>query len=281
MSENNYGALMLKSALSTSVDLTKITAPGLYPVEQGNSSAPDSSSGLLTVVLSALGAKVTFLKESSSVAYSLINGKWQKPTAADVNAVDKNGDTMTGNLWLSESGVAIKTSNDDSPQYSIQNIVSGAEFHADLLGAEVRIFGKGSGAGQTRIASFNLNNGDWSVPGYLRAGAAAYTPDGSVYGTRWGGWLHDWLSANFSSRDNNISTRATWDWVNQNFVSNVRFGAVESALVQTVPFGGFNDQAGYVLTGLTQNDGDRVPDNVYRRTLQIFFPSRGWFVVGQ
>lgn len=205
-----------------------------------------------------------------------------KPTVdRAANAVQKNGDTMTGPLTLSESGVTIKTSNGDSPQYSIQNIVSGAEFNADLLGAEVRIFGKGSGAGQTRIASFNLNNGDWSVPGYLRAGAAAYTPDGSVYGTRWSGWLHDWLSANFSSRDNNINTRATWDWVNQNFVSNVRFGAVESALVQTVPFGGFNDQAGYVLTGLTQNDGDRVPDNVYRRTLQIFFPSRGWFVVGQ
>lgn len=205
-----------------------------------------------------------------------------KPTVDKAaNAVQKNGDTMTGSLTLSESGVTIKTSNGDSPQYSIQNIVSGAEFNADLLGAEVRIFGKGSGAGQTRIASFNLNNGDWSVPGYLRAGAAAYTPDGSVYGTRWSGWLHDWLSANFSSRDNNINTRATWDWVNQNFVSNVRFGAVETALVQTIPFGGFNDQVGYVLTGLTQNDGDRVPDNVYRRTLQIYFPSRGWFVVGQ
>ncbi|WET40513.1 phage tail protein [Citrobacter enshiensis] len=197
------------------------------------------------------------------------------------NAVQKNGDTMTGPLALSESGVTIKTSNGDSPQYSIVNTQSGADVNIDLLGAEFRIFGKGSGAGQTRIASFNLNNGDWSVPGYLRAGAAAYTPDGSVYGTRWSGWLHDWLSANFSSRDNNINTRATWDWVNQNFVSNVRFGAVESALVQTVPFGGFNDQAGYVLTGLTQNDGDRVPDNVYRRTLQIFFPSRGWFVIGQ
>lgn len=197
------------------------------------------------------------------------------------NAVQKNGDMMTGTLTLSESGVTIKTTNGDSPQYSIQNIASGAEFNTDLLGAEVRIFGKGSGAGQTRIASFNLNNGDWSVPGYLRAGTAAFTPDGSIYGTRWSGWLHDWLSTNFSSRDNNINTRATWDWVNQNFVSNVRFGAVETALVQTVPFGGFNDQAGYVLTGLTQNDGDRVPDNVYRRTLQICFPSRGWFVVGQ
>lgn len=197
------------------------------------------------------------------------------------NAVQKTGDEMTGPLILSESGVTIKTTNGDSPQYSVQNVVSGADFNIDLLGAEVRIFGKGSGSGQVRIATFNLNNGDWSAPGHLRAGNAVFNTEGSLYGNMWGGWIHDWLSANFSARDNNINTRATWDWVNQNFVSNVRFGAVESALVQTVPFGGFNDQAGYVLTGLTQNDGDRVPDNVYRRTLQIFFPSRGWFVVGQ
>ena len=205
-----------------------------------------------------------------------------KPTVDKAaNAVDKNGDTMTGELTLSESGVTIKTRNGDSPQYSIKNIESGAEYNVDLLGAEVRIFGKGYGSGQVRIATFNLNNGDWSVPGNLRAGNAVFNTEGSLYGNMWGGWIHDWLSANFSARDNNINTRATWDWVNQNFVSNVRFGAVESALVQTVPFGGFNDQAGYVLTGLTQNDGDRVPDNVYRRTLQIYFPSRGWFVVGQ
>ena len=205
-----------------------------------------------------------------------------KPTVDKAaNAVDKNGDTMTGELTLLESGVTIKTRNGDSPQYSIKNIESGAECNVDLLGAEVRIFGKGYGSGQVRIATFNLNNGDWSVPGNLRAGNAVFNTEGSLYGNMWGGWIHDWLSANFSARDNNINTRATWDWVNQNFVSNVRFGAVESALVQTVPFGGFNDQAGYVLTGLTQNDGDRVPDNVYRRTLQIYFPSRGWFVVGQ
>lgn len=281
MSENNYGALMLKSALDTSVDVTKIIAPGIYPVISGNSSAPDSSAGLLVVSLTPSGSITIFLKESSSVLYSLVSGKWIKPTASDVNAVAKTGDTMTGPLTLSEAGVTIKTTNGDSPQYSVQNIVSGADFNIDLLGAEVRIFGKGSGSGQVRIATFNLNNGDWSVPGNLRAGNAVFNTEGSLYGNMWGGWIHDWLSANFSARDNNINTRATWDWVNQNFVSNVRFGAVESALVQTVPFGGFNDQAGYVLTGLTQNDGDRVPDNVYRRTLQINFPSRGWLVVGQ
>ncbi|MGQ3662773.1 hypothetical protein [Citrobacter braakii] len=84
MSENNYGALMLKSALDTSVDVTKIIAPGIYPVTQGNASVPDSSAGLMTVVLTATSQKTTFQKEISSVVYSLINGKWKKPEPGDV-----------------------------------------------------------------------------------------------------------------------------------------------------------------------------------------------------
>ncbi|MES0244104.1 tail fiber protein, partial [Citrobacter cronae] len=30
-------------------------------------------------------------------------------------ALQKSGDTMTGNLWLSESGISIRTTNGDSP----------------------------------------------------------------------------------------------------------------------------------------------------------------------
>lgn len=87
MSENNYGALMLKSALDTSVDVTKIIAPGIYPVTQGNPSVPDSVAGLLTVAPVPLGSKVTFERQDSSVVYSLINGKWEKPAATDVSAL--------------------------------------------------------------------------------------------------------------------------------------------------------------------------------------------------
>ncbi|WP_410735102.1 hypothetical protein [Citrobacter koseri] len=87
MSENNYGALMLKSALATSTDLKKVTAPGMYPVIQGNSTAPDSSAGLLTVSFTPTKQKVTFQKEGSSVVYSLIDGDWIKPTYSDVDAI--------------------------------------------------------------------------------------------------------------------------------------------------------------------------------------------------
>lgn len=191
------------------------------------------------------------------------------------NAVQKTGDEMTGPLILSESGVTIKTTNGDSPQYSVQNVVSGADFNIDLLGAEVRIFGKGSGSGQVRIATFNLNNGDWSAPGHLRAGNAVFNTEGSLYGNMWGGWIHDWLSVNFSARDNNINTRATWDWVNQNFVTGVKRGAQSSMVMD----GGLVEApAGCVLTGGNGNEGNQVGVALYR-PLQVW-RNGGWVTIG-
>lgn len=90
MSENNYGALMLKSALDISVDVTKITSPGIYPVIHGNSSVPDASSGLLKVSLTPSKPQITFQKENSSVIHSFVNGNWEKPTATDVDALAKS-----------------------------------------------------------------------------------------------------------------------------------------------------------------------------------------------
>ncbi|EAW4325992.1 hypothetical protein HYL62_001247 [Salmonella enterica] len=90
MSENNYGALMLKSALDISVDVTKITSPGIYPIIQGNASVPDASSGLLKVSLTPSKPQITFQKENSSVVYSFVNGNWEKPTATDVDALAKS-----------------------------------------------------------------------------------------------------------------------------------------------------------------------------------------------
>ncbi|EDP9215343.1 hypothetical protein XX39_003538 [Salmonella enterica subsp. enterica] len=109
MSENNYGALMLKSALDISVDVTKITSPGIYPVIHGNASVPDASSGLLKVSLTPSKPQITFQKENSSVIYSFVNGNWEKPTATDVDALAKsqNGADITDkDLFVRRIGAA-------------------------------------------------------------------------------------------------------------------------------------------------------------------------------
>ncbi|EBW5409265.1 hypothetical protein ZB26_000595, partial [Salmonella enterica subsp. enterica] len=109
MSENNYGALMLKSALDISVDVTKITSPGIYPVIHGNTSVPDASSGLLKVSLTPSKPQITFQKENSSVIYSFVNGNWEKPTATDVDALAKSqngGDIPDKDLFVRQIGAA-------------------------------------------------------------------------------------------------------------------------------------------------------------------------------
>ncbi|ELO3585122.1 hypothetical protein QWP95_003042 [Salmonella enterica] len=124
MSENNYGALMLKSALDISVDVTKITSPGIYPVIHGNASVPDASSGLLKVSLTPSKPQITFQKENSSVIYSFVNGNWEKPTATDVDALAKSqngGDIPDKDLFSRNIGAALAFSGgvaiggDDNP----------------------------------------------------------------------------------------------------------------------------------------------------------------------
>ncbi|MFS3555354.1 phage tail protein [Citrobacter braakii] len=164
-----------------------------------------------------------------------------KPTVDKAaNAVQKSGDTMTGNLWLSESGISIRTTNGDSPNFSIFNIAAGAEANFDLMGAEARIFGKGSPSASYQTASFNLNDGTFSVPGALKAGTAAFHFDGNVYGTVWGGWLSNWLN-------NQLNARATVDWASQNFAT---YGWTTQNFVQEVSLGAevFYDQTGGVFT---------------------------------
>ncbi|HFJ7134787.1 phage tail protein [Escherichia coli] len=156
------------------------------------------------------------------------------------NSVNKTGDTMTGNLWLSESGISIRTISGDSPQFSINNIASGADVNIDLLGAEARIFGKGSGSGPVKVATFNLNNGTFYAPGPLKAGESELHLDGNVYGSAWGGWLSNWLNTK-------LNERATVDWASQNFAT---YSWTTQNFVQEVSLGAevFYDQTGGIFT---------------------------------
>lgn len=127
MSENNYGALMLRSALDISVDVTKITSPGIYPIIQGNINVPDASAGLLTVSLTPSKPQITFQKENSSVVYSFVNGNWEKPTATDIDALAKsqNGADIP-NKPLFVQNLGLKETLNPTKRVSIGNIGTGA-----------------------------------------------------------------------------------------------------------------------------------------------------------
>ncbi|CUY44819.1 Phage tail fibre repeat [Serratia marcescens] len=87
------------------------------------------------------------------------------------------------------------------------------------------------------------SNGPWPR---LMLGEATYFNDGNINGSIWGGYLSNYL--------------------NQNFVRDVRLGNVESIATWRGP--GYSDSAGYVLTGAANNKVDEYIDVIFRRPLQ-------------
>ncbi|EHA6669397.1 phage tail protein [Salmonella enterica] len=109
-------------------------------------------------------------------------------------------------------------------------------------------------------------NGDITANRKLNVGAATFSSDGNVNGSMWEGWLSTWMSNAFASRDNNINTRSTWDYVNQTFVRDVRAGYKEYARVWQAY--GYDDTPPYVITGVINSNSDDLVDGLTRRPLQ-------------
>ncbi len=165
MSENNYGALMLKSALDISVDVTKITSPGIYPVIQGNASVPDASSGLLKVSLTPSKPQIDFQKENSSVIYSFVNGNWKKPTAIDVDALPASGTAVAANRLASRGALPALTG---ATRGSDSGLIMGEVYnngYPTQYGNILRL--TGTGDGEILIGWSGVNGAP--APAYIRS----------------------------------------------------------------------------------------------------------------
>lgn len=106
---------------------------------------------------------------------------------------------------------------------------------------------------------------DIATTGTVHSGSGILTTNGDVYGPVWGSqWLSVWLNSQLTARDNNINTRATWDWVNQNFVNDITLGeevyySPGSNIVSWI----FHAPAGHVFTGINvQDTGAHSADNI-------------------
>lgn len=100
------------------------------------------------------------------------------------NAVQKTGDTMTGNLFLRNDGRMWLYKDKGGDGVRLNNGVDGGyDF----------VFGK---------------NNEFYSPSSIHAGGNTITTDGNIYGSLWGGWLNDWINNQFAARDNNINARA-------------------------------------------------------------------------
>ncbi|EEP7681692.1 hypothetical protein HCK30_004218 [Salmonella enterica] len=175
-----------------------------------------------------------------------------------LNAVQKTGDTMTGNLFLR---------NDARMHFAIVDEDGNVRMwlYKDKGGDGVCINNGYDGGGEF---VFNKNSEFYS-PSHLHAGGAIFGNNGDVYGSVWGNkWLSAWLNNQFAARDNNINARVTSDYVNQTFVRAVRLGpqAFSGALWRDYQLGGGNVVTGFHTDGDWEMEGN--DDHVYYRPVQ-------------
>lgn len=177
-----------------------------------------------------------------------------KPTAADVGAVAKAGDTMTGQLIAPSvattpgaipwgAGPFSEQLNNQAPFFQPNwqwPVTSGGVYVPIVKGVSTR---QGQGyptavsfgyllSGTPSFAQacihakgdntdvnwrFDANGGNFYCPGGVYANNAIFHVDGNITGNIWGGYLSNWLNQNISNAQNNAQ-----NWAYQNLVQSVR-----------------------------------------------------------
>ncbi|MDU5487233.1 MAG: phage tail protein [Serratia liquefaciens] len=122
-----------------------------------------------------------------------------------------------------------------------------------------------------------------TISGLLKVGNSTHASDGNIMGTRWGGkWLWDAVieqdngRVDWGSFNREVGARATVDWVNQNFIQNVRY----SAETQHGATGIYTYHENTVLTGFNNWDGDYSPEELFWSYIQIYKNGQ-WITIGR
>ena len=122
--------------------------------------------------------------------------------------------------------------------------------------------------------------GNW--PAITTSTGTTWHPDGNVQGSVWGGYLSNWLNNNLNGRvdwgtyNRDVGARATIDWVNQNFIQNVRY----SAETQHGATGIYTYHENTVLTGFNNWDGDYSAEEMFWSYIQIYKNGQ-WITIGR
>lgn len=121
---------------------------------------------------------------------------------------------------------------------------------------------------------FDPHTGNFNSPGAVYVGGSVIDTNGNINGAAWGGWLSDWLNTQLSGRDNNISNRATWSYVDQNFVRDIRLVSRGQLLTDGVMT---EAPGGAVITGGNGNEGNQL-GYMYFRYMQKYV-NGNWYTV--
>ncbi|HGG5305745.1 TPA: hypothetical protein ACJGY0_002585 [Salmonella enterica subsp. enterica serovar Mississippi] len=173
---------------------------------------------------------------------------------------------MTGNLFLK---------SDARMHFAIANEDGNARMwlYKDKGGDGIRLNNGIDGGGDFVFH----NSGEFYSLSNLHAGGATFKTSGDIYGTAWNnGYLSTWLNNNFYLLNNNLREFATWDWVNQNSITNVRYSAER----QVGANGVWTYHGNTVLTGFDNHDGDYSAETLFWSEIQIYKNGQ-WLSIGR
>jgi hypothetical protein len=133
------------------------------------------------------------------------------------------------------------------------------------------------------VWQFNPNDLMLYAPGGIKAGGATLATDGNIMGSRWGNkWLWDAIIEQVNGRvdwgayNRDVGARATYDYVNQNFIQNVRY----TAETQHGAIGVYTYHDNTVLTGFNNRDGDYSAESLFWSYIQIYKNGQ-WLTIGR
>lgn len=257
--------------------------------------------GALSVTGGKVTGPVTFKNNSASYPVTLEGGS---PTivfsetgsgkkfflVADGNAIrlqeDNTGNGKTAFSWdgntLGTSGriSAIGTMDITGPvpTIALNESDTGKTILLVMDGSSIRL--QEDNTGGREIISWSTPQGALSTAGTFNA-SVLYESGSRVYSPRNPQPQQD-LSPYATTAWANIDLRNDiYSWANGRFMQGLRFGAVESAVIFRAQ--GYNDQLGYVITGVVNNSPatpDDIVDIIQRRPLQINI-NGSWMNVGQ
>lgn len=178
-------------------------------------------------------------------------------TASDVGAYPKTGGNLDEEASISVIS-NVKSGNPGETLYSpmfravlkgrggdmdFKDGASGFMRIVENVGTSAYIQLQWDGFGSVQEFRFD-QTGDFLANRNVHAGQGFLAVDGNVYGPVWGGYLSNWLNANFNNANQNVANQVNdvRNWTYQNFVNGIRLGG-------EMWQGSTNDSGGVVSLG--------------------------------
>jgi hypothetical protein len=264
----------LKKLATVVTDLNAIADTGYYQHIATATGAPIATTGLvLHVAYDANNAMQFWMRADTSIAQykrQKLAGTWGA-WATDM-AVQKSGDTMSGNLIVQNATPAVTFKGNGTVGSGKIAFTGPADEARASLSTPLNSQGDATLTVGTKGFTF-ATNGQFKAEAQVYAGTAYLNTDGNIGGGTSSIWANWGAADAYSAINARIEARAQ-AWANDR-ISQLQYRKV--SLSYDGSSGGFANYAGAVVVGYVRDGGmNGQVAGLYFMYLQVYDPVRGW-----